>query len=64
MFARSIAAEELLALIMRRCERVSTLVNSNRPVEDWGKLLEDSAVSVVLDRFLHRRHLRPAKLAN
>ena len=33
------AAEELLEFIMRRYERASTLVTSNRPVEDWGKLL-------------------------
>jgi DNA replication protein DnaC len=28
---------------MRRHERVSTLFTSNRPVEDWGKLLGDAA---------------------
>jgi hypothetical protein len=28
---------------MRRYERTSTLLTSNRPVEDWGKLLGDSA---------------------
>ena len=33
------AAEDLLELIMRRYERASTLLTSNRPVEDWGKLL-------------------------
>ena len=37
------AAEDLLELIMRRYERVSTLLSSNRPVEDWGKLLGDVA---------------------
>jgi DNA replication protein DnaC len=37
------AAEDLLELIMRRYERASTLVTSNRPVEDWGKLLGDAA---------------------
>jgi DNA replication protein DnaC len=37
------AAEELLEIVMRRYERTSTLVTSNRPVEDWGKLLGDSA---------------------
>ena len=31
------AAEDLLEIIMRRYERVSTLLTSNRPVEDWGK---------------------------
>jgi DNA replication protein DnaC len=39
---------------MRRYERASTLVTSNRPVEDWGKLLGDAAVvSAMLDRLLH-----------
>jgi len=33
------AAEDLLEIIMRRYERASTLLTSNRPVEDWGKLL-------------------------
>jgi DNA replication protein DnaC len=48
------AAEELLEIIMRRYERASTLIASNRPVEDWGKLLGDSAaVSAMLDRLLH-----------
>ncbi len=40
---------------MRRYERASTLITSNRPVEDWGKLLGDTAaVSAMLDRLLHR----------
>jgi DNA replication protein DnaC len=52
------AAEELLELIMRRYERASTLVTSNRPVEDWGKLLGDAAaVSAMLDRLLHHGHV-------
>ena len=33
------AAEQLLEIVMRRYERTSTLLTSNRPVEDWGKLL-------------------------
>ena len=37
------AAEELLEIIMRRYERTSTMLTSNRPVEDWGKLLGDAA---------------------
>src|ERR1700685_2369118 len=37
------AAEDLLEIIMRRYERFSTLLTSNRPVEDWGKLLGDVA---------------------
>jgi DNA replication protein DnaC len=52
------AAEELLEIILRRYERVSTLITSNRPVEDWGKLLGDAAaVSAMLDRLLHHGHL-------
>src|ERR1700686_3735554 len=37
------AAEELLEIIMRRYERASTLLISNRPIEDWAKLLGDAA---------------------
>lgn len=52
------AAEDLLEIILRRYERTSTLVTSNRPVEDWGKLLGDTAaVSAMLDRLLHHGHL-------
>jgi hypothetical protein len=56
----------LLEIIMRRYERASTLLTSNRPVEDWGKLLGDTAaVAAFLDRLLHhaRPDLRPAELA-
>ncbi|MEO7435697.1 MAG: IS21-like element helper ATPase IstB [Candidatus Binatia bacterium] len=52
------AAEDLLELIMRRYERVSTLLTSNRPVDDWGKLLGDTAaVTALLDRLLHHAHI-------
>jgi DNA replication protein DnaC len=52
------AAEDLLELIQRRYERVSTLLTSNRPVEDWGKLLGDvAAVGALLDRLLHHAHV-------
>jgi DNA replication protein DnaC len=52
------AAEDLLEIIMRRYERASTLLTSNRPVEDWGKLLGDTAaVSAMLDRLLHHGHV-------
>jgi DNA replication protein DnaC len=51
------AAEDLLEIVMRRYERASTLITSNRPVEDWGKLLGDTAaVSALLDRLLHHAH--------
>jgi len=52
------AAEDLLEIIMRRYERASTLLTSNRPVEDWGKLLGDAAaVTAMLDRVLHHGHV-------
>ena len=52
------AAEDLLELIMRRYERASTVLTSNRPVDDWGKLLGDTAaVTALLDRLLHHAHV-------
>jgi DNA replication protein DnaC len=52
------AAEDLLEIVMRRHQRASTLMTSNRPVEDWGKLLGDTpAVAAMLDRLLHHGHV-------
>ena len=52
------AAEDLLEIVMRRYERTSTLLTSNRPVDDWGKLLADvAAVGAMLDRLLHHGHV-------
>jgi DNA replication protein DnaC len=52
------AAEDLLELVMRRYERASTILTSNRPVDDWGKLLGDNAaVTALLDRLLHHAHV-------
>jgi DNA replication protein DnaC len=52
------AAEDLLEIVMRRYERASTILTSNRPVEDWGKLLGDvPAVTAMLDRLLHHGHV-------
>ena len=53
------AADDLLDIILNRySKRKSTLVTSNRPVEDWGKLLRDNAASsAILDRLLHRGHM-------
>ena len=54
----STAAEDLLEIVMRRYERASTLLTSNRPIEDWGKLLGDTAaVTAMLDRLLHHGHV-------
>ena len=52
------AAEDLLEIVMRRYERASTLLTSNRPVDDWGRLLGDvAAVGAMLDRLLHHGHV-------
>lgn len=54
----STAAEDLLEIIMRRYERASTVITSNRPVEDWGKVLGDvAATTAMLDRLLHHAHV-------
>ena len=48
------SAEYLLEVIMRRYENRSTIMTSNRPIEEWGKLLGDAtSASAILDRFLH-----------
>jgi DNA replication protein DnaC len=48
-------AEILLEIIVRRHECHSTLMTSNRPVNEWGSLLGDqAAASAILDRLLHR----------
>lgn len=48
------SAEHLLEIILRRHELRSTLMTSNRPIEEWGKLLNDvPAASAILDRLLH-----------
>ena len=48
------AGEYLLEIIMRRYETRSTLMTSNRPLEDWGKLVGDvPTAAAILDRFLH-----------
>jgi DNA replication protein DnaC len=48
------SAEYLLEVIMRRYENRSSIMTSNRPIEEWGKLLGDvPSASAILDRFLH-----------
>ena len=47
------SGEFLFEIIMRRHEIKSTLMTSNRPLEDWGKLIGDvPAATAILDRFL------------
>jgi DNA replication protein DnaC len=48
------AAEDLLEVFARRYEQGATILTSNRPLEDWGQILGDTAaVGAMLDRFLH-----------
>jgi DNA replication protein DnaC len=48
------SGECLFEIILRRYETRSTMMTSNRPLEDWGKLLGDvPSATAILDRFLH-----------
>jgi len=67
---RASAAEDLLDIIMRRHERLPTLISTNRPTEDWAKFLNDvPAATAILDRFLQHVEIivmegRSYRLAN
>lgn len=48
------SGEYLFEVIMRRYENRSTVMTSNRPIEEWGKLMQDvPSATAILDRFLH-----------
>ena len=50
--------EFLFEIVMRRYETRSTIMTSNRPLEDWGKLIGDVAsATAILDRFLHHAEI-------
>ena len=52
------AGDELADVLMSRYERASTIITSNRPLEDWGRLLGDVVVvTPLLDRLMHHGHL-------
>jgi len=52
------SGEVLFEIIMRRYETRSTLMTSNRPLEDWGKLIGDvPSATAILDRFLHHAEI-------
>jgi DNA replication protein DnaC len=52
------AGDELAEVLMSRYERASTIVTSNRPFEDWARLLGDAVVvTPLLDRLMHHGHL-------
>lgn len=52
------SGECLFEIVMRRYETRSTIMTSNRPLEDWGKLLGDvPSATAILDRFLHHAEI-------
>jgi DNA replication protein DnaC len=52
------SGEYLFEIIMRRYENHSTMMTSNRPLEDWGKLIGDvPSATAILDRFLHHAEI-------
>lgn len=52
------SGEFLFEIVMRRHETRSTMMTTNRPLEDWGKLLGDVAMATaILDRFLHHAEI-------
>ncbi len=52
------AGDELTEVLMVRHEKASTIITSNRPLEDWTRLLGDVVVvTPLLDRLMHHGHL-------
>jgi DNA replication protein DnaC len=52
------SGEYLFEIIMRRHELRSTMMTSNRPLEDWGKLMGDvPAATAILDRVLQHAEI-------
>lgn len=52
------AGDELADVLMSRYEKLSTVLTSNRGIDDWARLLGDVVVvTPLLDRLLHRGHM-------
>ena len=52
------AGDELADVLMSRYEKAATIITSNRPLDDWPKLLGDAVVvTPLLDRLMHHGHL-------
>ena len=52
------SGEYFFEVIMRRYETRSTIMTSNRPLEDWGKLIGNvPSATAILDRFLHHAEI-------
>lgn len=54
------AGENFFEVIMRRHEKRATIMTSNRPLDDWGKLVGDvPTAGAILDRFLQNAETVP-----
>ncbi len=52
------AGEYILEVIMRRHDLKSTIMTTNRPLKDWGKLLGDNAAATaILDRLMQNSEI-------
>lgn len=52
------ACDELADVLMSRYEKASTIITSNRTLDNWAKLLGDLVVvTPLLDRLMHHGHL-------
>ena len=52
------AGDELADVLMSRYEKASTIITSNRSLDDWAKLLGDVVVvGPLIDRLMHHGHL-------
>jgi hypothetical protein len=52
------SGEYQFEIIMRRYETRSTMMTSNRPLEDWGKLIGDvPSATAIRDRFLRHAEI-------
>lgn len=52
------ASEQLFEIVMRRHQLRSTIMTSNRPLEEWGKVIGDiPAATAILDRFMHHAEI-------
>ncbi|MFI5323927.1 MAG: IS21-like element helper ATPase IstB [Thermodesulfobacteriota bacterium] len=52
------SGEYMFEIIMRRHQLRSTIMTSNRPLEEWGKLVSDvPTATAILDRFLSRSEI-------
>jgi DNA replication protein DnaC len=57
----STAAQDLLEVFTRRYESGAIVLTTNRPLENWGQVLGDTAAAgAIRDRFLH--HAEVVKL--